>query len=150
MKNTIKKVAENKLLLLTLLFYIIVGVSVAAFFLYVAMHALKGPVSLTETEIAYYTEVAKTVWNDDAITIDEPFIKCNTKKDNVTISSYNIFKESVTVYFSESSSEVVINEPNVSFTGCFIFHVVLAIASIVGSIWYTLHLVKELVETPNK
>ena len=91
--------------------------------LFVAILTAK-PIYLTNDKIAYYTDIAKTTWYEGIKTIDEDndiSITYDLNKKEVTILPKKSNKQSLTVDFSDSNDEVIINKPNESFLFCFIF-----------------------------
>ena len=115
----------------------------ALFFIFMAVTATKGPVSLTDDEISFYEDAAVSYLNKESTphssNVNET-IRYIQGKDKVTVMSQNIFKETVTVYLDNGNFLTKVNAPNVNFTGCIIFHSILATAAICGAIvflWFT-------------
>lgn len=82
------------------------------------------PIYLTSDEITYYTDIAKTTWYEGIETLDEDkdiSIAYDLNKKEVTILPKRSNKQSLTVNFSDSNDEVIINRPKESFLVCFIF-----------------------------
>lgn len=82
------------------------------------------PIYLTNDEITYYTDIAKTTWYEGIETLDEDkdiSIAYDLNKKEVTILPKRSNKQSLTVNFSDSNDEVIINRPKESFLVYFIF-----------------------------
>ena len=83
------------------------------------------PIKLTDSEINYYTEVAEKVWFEGLSEVeadDNIVIKFQLKEKKVKIFPIDSAKESITVNFSNYIREVTVNDPIVSFWGCFVFY----------------------------
>lgn len=109
----------------------------AFFFIFMAVTATKGPVSLSTDEVAFYENAAVSYLNKEStphISNTNEAIRYIQGKDKVTIASQNIFKETVTVSLNDGNFLTKVNAPNVNFTGCIIFHSVLATIAIGGAI----------------
>jgi hypothetical protein len=98
---------------------------------------------LTDDEISFYENAAVSYLNKESAphssNVNET-IRYIQGKDKVTVMSQNIFKETVTVYLDNGNFLTKVNAPNVNFTGCIIFHSILATAAICGAIvflWFT-------------
>ena len=109
----------------------------AFFFIFMAVTATKGPVSLTNDEVAFYENAAVSYLNKESTPHSSnanETIRYIQGKDKVTVMSQNIFKETVTVSLDNGNFLTKVNAPNVNFTGCIIFHSVLATIAIGGAI----------------
>ena len=83
------------------------------------------PIKLTQAEIDYYVETAETIWYEgfDSIKTDESiYIEYHLKEKEIEVFSTNGNKQSISVSFHESEKLVIVNEPIVSFWGCFVFY----------------------------
>ncbi len=119
----------------------------AFFFIFMAVTATKGPVPLTSDEIAFYKDAAVSYLNKESTphsSNTNETIRYIQGKDKVTIASQNIFKETVTVSLDSGNYLAKVNAPNVNFTGCIIFHSVLATVAIGGAIAFMWAVTDEL------
>ena len=76
------------------------------------------PIYLISNEITYYTDIAKTTWYEGIGDLDEDkdiSITYDLNKKEVTILPKRSNKQSLTVNFSDSNDEVIINRPKESF-----------------------------------
>lgn len=102
-------------------------------FMCIAITATYGTQHLDETEVNHYAQVAESIWNNDTTVIDST-LQYKVTNESVKIYSYNIFEQSVTVFFTEEGNIIVVNEPSVNFLGCCIFFSWLAGISLLGAI----------------
>ena len=83
------------------------------------------PINLTDEEISYYTTIAEKVWYEGLCSVEEDDcidVKFNLSEKKVQVLSNNTNKQSVTVDFSSSENSITVNDPVVSFWGCFFFY----------------------------
>ena len=119
-------------------------------FTFISVTAMKGPQKLNDQEILYYTEVANKIRYSGTTQGIDSSLQYKCAEDTITISSYNMFKQTVTVLFTGNEPTVMVNEPNISFIGCSIFFLVLGTISLVGVIIYFIATIKEFQRTKIK
>lgn len=107
----------------------------ALIFSFIAISATNGTQHLDEIEVTHYVQVAESIWNNDTQVIDST-LQYKVTDESVRISSYNIFKQTVTVFFTEEGNVIFVNEPNLNFIGCCIFFSWLATISLIGAITF--------------
>jgi len=113
-----------------------VCIILAILFSFIAVRATHGTRYLAENEITHYAQVAESIWNNDTQVIDST-LQYKVTDESVKISSYNMFEQTVTVFFTEEGNNIVVNEPSVNFTCCCIFFSWLAAISFLGAITFT-------------
>lgn len=92
---------------------------------WITAYLIAKPINLTDKEIRYYTTTAEKVWYEGLCSVEEDdcidiTFKLSEKK--VQVSPNNTNKQSVTVDFSSSENSITVNDPVVSFWGCFFFY----------------------------
>lgn len=83
------------------------------------------PINLTDEEIIYYTDTAEKVWYEGLCSVEEDdsiHVTYNLSGKKVKVAPINTNKQSVTVDFSSSENSITVNDPVVSFWGCFFFY----------------------------
>lgn len=83
------------------------------------------PINLTHEEIIYYTDTAEKVWYEGLRSVEEDdsiHVTYNLSGKKVKVAPINTNKQSVTVDFSSSENSITVNDPVVSFLGCFFFY----------------------------
>lgn len=83
------------------------------------------PINLTDEEIIYYTDTAEKVWYEGLCYVEEDdsiHVMPNLSEKKVQVAPNNTKKQSVTVDFSSSEKSITVNDPVVSFWGCFLFY----------------------------
>lgn len=113
---------------------------------FVAACIIAKPIKLTEDEILYYTNVAEKVWYEGIGSVEEDEsinLTFNLNEKKVQVSPNNTNKQSITVHFSGSEGLTIINDPVVSFSGCFFFYGVFFGLIIYGIICFCIFMVKE-------
>lgn len=119
----------------------------AFFFIFMMVTATKGPVALTNDEVAFYENAAVSYLSRESTPYSSntnETIRYIQGKDKVTVASQNIFKETVTVTLDNGNYITNVNAPNVNFTGCIIFHAILSTIAIGGAIVFTCAVVDEM------
>lgn len=92
---------------------------------WVSARLIAKPINLTNEEILLYTDTAEKVWYQGLCAIEEDdstHITFNLAEKTVKVSPINNNKQSVTVDFSSSEISFTVNDPLVSFWGCFFFY----------------------------
>ena len=117
------------------LFFLMVPVFLVLtiFATYMAVTASNGPIKLTSEEIAFYEESATAYLNHEKVSYisnSNETLRYIPGKDKVTVASNNIFKETVTAYNENGQTFTKVNAPNVSFTGCIVFHSIISVATL--------------------
>lgn len=108
----------------------------AIFFMFIAVTAKHGTQYLEEEKIKHYATVANNIWNSEENSVKDSSLQYKITDKSITVYSYNMFEQTVTVFFTEEGNNVVVNEPNINFTGCCIFFSWLAAISLVGAITF--------------
>lgn len=115
---------------------------VAIVFSLIATFAVMGPQPLNQEKIDHYADVAENIWNKKTTTRSTS-LQIRIEEDSITVSSYNFFEETVTVFFNESTPKVIVNQPGVHFTGCAVFFYTLTAVSLFGSIMFLMATINE-------
>ena len=104
------------------------------------------PINLTDEEILYYTNTAEKVWYEGLNSVekdDSIRIVFNLNEKEVQVLPINTNKQSVTVDFSSSDNPITVNDPVVSFWGCFFFYGAFFGLIIYGIICFCIFITKE-------
>ena len=83
------------------------------------------PINLTAEEISYYTNTAEKVWYEGFHSVEEDdsiHVAVNLSEKTIQVSPINTNKQSLTVDFASSENTITVNDPVVSFWGCFFFY----------------------------
>lgn len=108
------------------------------------------PIELTDSEINYYMDIAETIWYEGFNSVesdDTIYIKYHLKEKEIEVLPTNGNKQSINVNFSGAKNVVTVNEPLVSFWGCFVFYGLLYGSIIYGAICWLIFIVKKSKKT---
>ncbi len=92
---------------------------------WITANIIAKPIYLTDKEIIYYTDIAKKVWYEGLESVEEDdsiYITFDLAGKKVNITPQNGTNQSVTADFSSSELSITVNDPVVSFWGCFFFY----------------------------
>ncbi len=104
------------------------------------------PINLTDEEIFHYTNTAEKVWYEGLHSVerdDSVHVTFNLNEKKVQVLPNNTNKQSITVDFSSSENLITVNDPVVSFWGCFFFYGAFFGLIIYGIICFCIFISKE-------
>lgn len=108
----------------------------AIMFALLSIGAANGVQYLEETEINHYVEIGENILNNDSQSLQDCTLKYELNDESITISSFNIFEQTVTIYFLGQYHKTVVNDPTINFLACSIFFGILAGIALIGSFIY--------------
>ncbi len=120
--------------------------AITIFAMFMAITATHGPVALTDEEVTFYEQAATNYLKREKAphtSNTKDSIRYIEGKDKVTVMSHNLFKETVTATYENGNIITKVNAPNVNFTGCIIFHSLIATAAIGASIFSVIVIIDE-------